>query len=233
MRARSVLFFLPARLQSGSESDSLGLPSGVIDWNQMIGPGLSLFALPIEVILKNNIALSYFMDYMTSIGCQAYIYFYLNIEGWKVSAEQQLQAIELESFQQQANCPPDNGGGGDDPSTPAPNSDWVKVDQHRDQLLENMREAAQSIYEQYLSEKASPHLEIDDSVVKKIVFKIRTEPPNSEWFSEVQDSVFTKLQVDERFLESFKRSVGYVKLLAELDLLKDPTKKHLGRRARR
>ena len=28
-------------------------------------------------------------------------------------------------------------------------------------------------------------------------------------------------QEDERFLRSFKRSIGYVKLLAELDLLKD------------
>lgn len=44
------------------------------------------------------------------------------------------------------------------------------------------------------------------------------------FFLQVQDAVFTKLQVDERFLESFKRSVGYVKLLAELDLLKDPSK---------
>ena len=29
-------------------------------------------------------------------GCQYFVFFYLNIEGWKVSAEQQLQAIELD-----------------------------------------------------------------------------------------------------------------------------------------
>ena len=69
--------------------------------------------------MKNNIALSYFIDYMTAIGlcvfrinypyfsvyildlklflgCQYFVFFYLNIEGWKVSAEQQLQAIELD-----------------------------------------------------------------------------------------------------------------------------------------
>lgn len=79
------------RLRSGgSDADSVGIPAHV-DWNQMIGPGMKLFDLPIEVILKNNIALSYFIDYMTSIGCQAYLFFYLNIEGWKVSAESQLQ----------------------------------------------------------------------------------------------------------------------------------------------
>ena len=86
------------RLQSGSETGSIGLPAQV-DWNQTIGPGLELFALPVEVLLKNNVALSYFIDFMSSIGCQAYIFFYLNIEGWKVSAEQQLHALELEAFE--------------------------------------------------------------------------------------------------------------------------------------
>jgi sorting nexin-13 len=78
------------RIQSGSDTDSMGIPAHV-DWNQMIGPGLRLFDLPIDVILKNNIALSYFIDYMTSIGCQSYLFFYLTIEGWKVSAETQIQ----------------------------------------------------------------------------------------------------------------------------------------------
>ena len=64
----------------------------------MITPGMKLFDLPIDVILKNNIALSYFIDYMTSIGCQSYLFFYLNIEGWKVSAESQLQALELDEL---------------------------------------------------------------------------------------------------------------------------------------
>jgi hypothetical protein len=41
----------------------------------------------------------------------------------------------------------------------------------------------------------------------------------------LQVAVYTKLETDERFLESFKRSIGYVKLLAELDLLKDPSAK--------
>ena len=78
------------RLNSGADIDSVGIPT-FVDWNQEIGPGMKLFDLPIDVILKNNIALSYFIDYMTSIGCQSYLFFYLNIEGWKVSAESQLQ----------------------------------------------------------------------------------------------------------------------------------------------
>ena len=51
-------------------------PAGVgagVDWNQMIDTGkLRLFQLPLEVMLKNNVAISYFIDYMTAIGggCQ-------------------------------------------------------------------------------------------------------------------------------------------------------------------
>ena len=80
-------------IYSGTDNDSVDFPT-YVDWNQEIGPGMKkLFDLPIDVILKNNIALSYFIDYMTSIGCQSYLFFYLNIEGWKVSAESQLQGI--------------------------------------------------------------------------------------------------------------------------------------------
>ena len=42
---------------------------------------------------------------------------------------------------------------------------------------------------------------------------------------QLQVAVHSKLETDERFLESFKRSIGYVKLLSELDLLKDPSSK--------
>ena len=91
-------------------------------------------------------------------------------------------------------------------------------------LTENMREAAHSIYEEYLSEKANPRLKIDESVVKRLLFRIRSEPPDSEWFEESQKAIYAKLQEDEIFLTSFKRSMGYYKLLAELELLRDVSK---------
>lgn len=63
------------------------------------------------------------------------------------------------------------------------------------------------------------------TILKEFVSKIeicfsRTESPDPDWFDESQTSVYEKLQTDERFLDSFRRSMGYVKLLAELDLLK-------------
>lgn len=199
------------RLKSGAiDVDTVGIPASE-DWNQRIGPGMKLFDLPIDVILKNNIALSFFIDYMTSIGCQSYLFFYLNIEGWKVSAESQLQALELDDLHLK--------------NDEEKNSEKAKkAAAQKLALTENMRDAAHSIYEEYLSEKASPRLKIDESVVKRLLFKIRSEPPASEWFDESQVAIYAKLQEDERFLVSFKRSVGYVRLLRELDLLRDVIK---------
>ena len=208
------------RLQSGSETDSIGVPVQ-IDWNQMIGPGLKLFSLPMDVVMKNNLALSYFIDYMTSISCQAYIFFYLNVEGWKVSAEQHLMsAFEAEEQQRQQEHYEESerlslvaaGGRGES----------------KDSKLENLREGAHSIYSDYLSENAKPRLRLDDSgqsAVTRLILKIRSQDPDPDWFGEVQECVYNKLQADERFFDSFKKSMGYVKLLAELDLLKDPSTK--------
>lgn len=43
--------------------------------------------------------------------------------------------------------------------------------------------------------QASPRLKIDEMVVKKLVFRIRSEIPNETWFDEVQATVYEKLQV--------------------------------------
>ena len=71
--------------------------------------------------------------------------------------------------------------------------------------------------------QASPRLKLDETVVKRLVFRIRSEVPNETWFDEVQQAVYEKLQNEEPFLPGFRGSVSYVKLLAELDLLKDPS----------
>lgn len=149
---------------------SAGLPANV-DWNKLLAPGANkLFSLPLDVVLKNNIALSYFIDHMSSIGAQAYLFFYLNVEGkieslfnqslttlsviqhsffsvlfililsytyasvgWRVSAEHQVSDMEMQKLNTQ------------------PNSS--NIDSNTAATLDNMKEAAYSIYEQYLSEK--------------------------------------------------------------------------------
>jgi len=199
------------RLQSGFSNNSYGLPAN-IDWSARISSSVKLFNLPLEVLLKNNISLSYFIDFMSSIGSQYLVFFYLSIEGWKVTAESHLQAIELEILKQEEETK---------------NSMELQTDKSikpalmdRETSLDIIREAAMSIYREYLSDKASPRVNIEDTLSKRLLLKIRTETPDPDWFDEVAGDVYQSLETDDKYLASFKRSQGYLKLLAELDLLK-------------
>lgn len=54
-----------------------------------------------------------------------------------------------------------------------------------------------------------------------MLLRIRSDPdPDPTWFDEVAASTHQQLEKTEKYLKDFKRSVGYLKLLAELDLLK-------------
>lgn len=179
------------------------------DWKRFLMPGCKLVNLPLDELLKNNIALSYFIDYMTCVNAEAYLFFYLNIYGWKVSAEQQISDIELQKLANQKQ-----------------NSSGTK---RRNPNLENLKDAALKIYQQYLSEKAATKLFLDDSLVRNLLSRIKCEVVRETWFDELQTCCYDKLQNEDRFLPSFKRSFSYVKLLAELDLLKDPSSEDDGK----
>lgn len=189
-------------MQEGLKSES-DTTEQIPEWNRLLVPGQKLINLPLDELLRNNIALSYFIDYMTSINAEAYLYFYLNIYGWRVSAEQQISEIELEKIRRQHSS-----------------SKEVK---RRTADLGNLKEAAIKIYQQYLSDKASLKLQLDDILVKNLVMKIKNESVKETWFDELQICCYEKLKTEDRFLPAFTRSSSYVKLLAELDLLKDST----------
>ncbi|XP_033337344.1 sorting nexin-13 isoform X1 [Megalopta genalis] len=193
-------------MQEGLEAESDGIGARP-EWNRLLMPGQKLVNLPLDELLKNNIALSYFIDYMTSINAESYLYFYLNIYGWRVSAEQQISDIELQKLHaaQQAG------------------SSFTGATRRKNIDLENLKEAATKIYQQYLSDKASPKLQLEDGLVKMLLHRIRTEFVKETWFDELRLCCYEKLRNEDRFLPGFKRSMAYVKLLAELDLLKDPT----------
>ncbi|GFR13638.1 sorting nexin-13 [Trichonephila clavata] len=86
--------------------------------------------------------------------------------------------------------------------------------------LECLREAAMHIFDLYLSEKATLRVRLDESLLKKLLCKIRTDIPGSAWFDEAQTKVYEIMQEDQYF-PAFKKSQNYIKLLAELDLLKE------------
>lgn len=198
-----------SRIQEGTDNDSADIPS--VDYSHLLTAGNKLFTLPLDVILKNNVALSYFIDYMTSISAQAYLFFYLNVEGWRVSAEQQISDLALQRIKS------------DDIIEKGLDAAKMVDEQiNSEQTLERMREAAYSIFEQYLSEKASSRLRLDESLIKRLLLRIRTETPTETWFDEIQSAVYDKLQNEDKFLNGFRNNVAYVKLLAELELLKEP-----------
>ncbi|GLV38789.1 snazarus [Carabus blaptoides fortunei] len=181
------------RMSKLEDTDNPGL------WNQQDYPKLmgdwKPLNLPLDAILKNNVALSYFIDYVTSIGQQSYLFFYLNVEGWKVTAEQQISNIEINKIK--------------------------GITENTDVVYDKIRETAYNIYEQYLGEKSQHKLQVHPSLVQTLFFRIKnlTDQPSELWFDEIQKYIYEKLKSQDQFLPGFERSGSYLRLLAELDLL--------------
>jgi len=200
------------KMQGGSDNDS----AASSDWNHVANnPSNRLYQLPLDIILKNNVALSYLLDFMTALGSQSYIFFLLNAEGWKITAEQQLSSMELQGY---------NVNDEFKKYLAKVNNKAKSELSPQHQIFANMRQAANSIYDQYLSDKANPRLRVDEVVLRRLLFNIKYEAPAESWFDEVKSAVSSKLQKDERLMPAFLKSGSYVKLLAELDLLKDGSK---------
>ncbi|XP_070582619.1 sorting nexin-13 isoform X5 [Erythrolamprus reginae] len=174
------------RLQSGKEIDTVKLAAN-------FG---KLCTVPLDNILVNNVALQFFMDYMQQMGGQAHLFFWITVEGYRVTAQKQLEVL----FNLQ--------------------KDGIHQTTQTKGLL---RTAAVGIYEQYLSEKASPRITIDDPLVAKLEEKLNNEDPTPEIFDQIQRKVYELMLQDERFYPSFKQHPLYVRMLAELDMLKDPS----------
>ncbi|XP_078233295.1 sorting nexin-13 isoform X3 [Pogona vitticeps] len=174
------------RLQSGKEIDTVKLAAN-------FG---KLCTVPLDIILVNNVALQFFMDYMQQMGGQAHLFFWMTVEGYRVTAQKQLEvllSLQKDGMHQTA------------------------------QTKGLLRTAAVGIYDQYLSEKASPRVNIDDTLVAKLAEKLNNEDPTPEIFDEIQRKVYDLMLRDERFYPSFKQHALYVRMLAELDMLKDPS----------
>ncbi|XP_065220750.1 sorting nexin-13-like [Planococcus citri] len=179
-----------SRLQEGSDRDSTGVPS-TVDYTKLLSQE-KLIQLPLDLILRNNIALSYFIDYMSSIGYQIYIFAYLNIEGWKISAKQELSR-----------------------SSSKPKTEELKT-------FEQLKSAAHLLYEQYLSEKSNLKLISDSLIVRSLYVRMNTEAPKENWFDDVIQHLYSTLQNDDKFLPGFQNHASYITLLAELELIKEP-----------
>uniref|UniRef100_A0A8C9ZXH2 Sorting nexin 13 n=1 Tax=Sander lucioperca TaxID=283035 RepID=A0A8C9ZXH2_SANLU len=174
------------RLHSGKEVDALKLAAN-------FG---KLCVIPLDHILIHNIALQFFMDFMQAAGAQAELFFWLTVEGYRVTAQQQLEAMQ--------------GWQKDGKKQPCTTKGLLKA-------------AALGVYEQYLSDKASPRVQVDEASVTTLGEKLQKDDPTPEIFDEIQRNVYDMMLRDERYYPSFKQSPLYVRMLAELDMLKEPS----------
>lgn len=174
------------RLQSGKELDTLKLAAN-------FG---KLCVIPLEHILVHNIALQFFMDFMQGAGAQAELFFWLTVEGYRVTAQQQLEVMEA----------------------------WQRDGKKQSGTTKGLlKAAALGVYEQYLSDKASPRVQVDEGCVLRLGEKLQSQDPTPDIFDDIQKKVYDMMLRDERFYPSFKQSPLYVRMLAELDMLKEPS----------
>lgn len=148
-----------------------------------------MFILTLDDIISNNIALTAFIEFMMTVDGVHFIYFYLNVEGFRTAAETEL----LASNHKKQNS---------DPSIPQ-------------QALESMRKAAMIIHDQYLSDKAKARVKIEPDILKRCLVKIKSKSMPVDVFDEVQARVYQMLH-GEQYYEAFIKSTAYVKLLDEL-----------------
>ncbi|XP_069111090.1 sorting nexin-13-like isoform X1 [Argopecten irradians] len=152
----------------------------------------NIFVLSLDEIIENNIALAVFIEFMNSVSGQQYLFFYLNVEGFRAAAEQQISAAHQQAM----------GGTA------------LEAD------LESLRRAAMIIHDQYLSDKATSKIRIEADIIKRTVLKIKSKNLSEDVFDEVQAKVYQILH-GEQYYESFLQSNVYMKLLQELGLMTD------------
>ncbi|KAK1785514.1 hypothetical protein P4O66_018872 [Electrophorus voltai] len=210
------------RLQSGKEVDALKLAAN-------FG---KLCIIPLDQILVHNIALQFFMDFMQQAGGQADLFFWLTVEGYRVTAQQQLEVLHGRQRSGQTKGLLKTAALGvyeqylsekvRPPTRPPSSLTGVEVPRF-DQLI-----SIPSVS----SRQASPRVQVDEASLARLADKLHKEDPTPEIFDDIQRKVVGALPLawvydmmlrDERFYPAFKQHPLYVRMLAELDMLKEPS----------
>ncbi|XP_065317242.1 sorting nexin-13-like [Gordionus sp. m RMFG-2023] len=156
--------------------------------------------IKLSFILDHTLSLDYFLNYLNTINCQNYMYFYLTIESFRSLARQHI-SIE-------------NGGGLSMSSVTHQNTANQPI------CIKLVRNEAQKIFDQYLIDKAPHLIKLNPVYIKVLRAKLKNEIPNATWFDDLQFEVLDIfIKEDNGIFENFKKSDFFYKLLAEMDML--------------
>ncbi|GAB0088139.1 sorting nexin-13-like [Sergentomyia squamirostris] len=148
--------------------------------------------LTLDDLLTKELALSYYLDYLSILNLQKYVIFYLTAQDWKLTVIQSHTDL-------QAN----------------------KAKTSKEDTFRNLREKAQNLYREYLIPPSTNCLTVDPGLVEVLNIKLRdvSLAPDNTWFDSICKFVYEKLKNEDIFLANFYHSSAYKKLLLELDVL--------------
>lgn len=143
--------------------------------------------LSLDEILSKDLALSYYLDYLSILNLQKYVIFYCLGQDWKLTATKKLAELQSEQERQQ----------------------FLRL--MRDKAFNLYTEYLLTSSSNYLNVDPGLievlHIKIKDTFLL----------PDPSWFDSICKFVYEKLKNEQVFLQNFYESQAYKKLLVELD----------------
>lgn len=177
----------------------------------------SLPILTLDELLTKELALSYYLDYLSIMNLQKYVIFYLVAQGEFVHAREK---IKNKTSRSSSNTP----------LFPIP--EWkstasrclleiqtAKTKNSREDTFRMLRDKASDISKDYLMPTAPHLLNIDSGLIETLSIRIKnaTITPDTTWFDSMCKYVYEKMKNEDIFLHNFYQSTAYRKLLLELE----------------
>lgn len=138
--------------------------------------------LTLEEILNKELALSYYLDYLSILNLQKYVLFYLSAQEWKSNLVQASQDMFAN-----------------------------KTKLSRDELVSDLREKARNLYQEYLVPSSANYLSIDTGLIEVLNIRLRDHmlPLEGIWFDSICKFIYEKIKTEEIFLNNFYQSLSY------------------------
>uniref|UniRef100_A0A182QUB7 Sorting nexin n=1 Tax=Anopheles farauti TaxID=69004 RepID=A0A182QUB7_9DIPT len=146
--------------------------------------------LSLDDILRKELAVFYYLDYLSVLNLQKYVIFYLTAQEWKISTSQCYSEMQVN-----------------------------KSKLSREELLRSIRDKASNLYLEYLQPSSPNYLNIDPGLIEALNFRLNDPSiqPENTWFDSICKYIYEKQKNEEVFLNNFYQSVAYKQLLRELD----------------